>query len=235
MKNNSNDPIISTPNWQTFITNEQSKAYYIHLTQNLEESLKRGNTHYPDQKDIYKAYQLTEVKNIRAVIIGQDPYHGPNQAHGLAFSVPDNTPVPPSLKNIFKELKRDLNIEPNACGNLSYWAQQGVFLLNTTLTVQAHQPNSHSKIGWQTFTLNSVRYINEQCEHVVFMFWGAHANALINHIDHSKHLVLTSSHPSPLSAHRGFLGCGHFSACNDYLKENGKQEICWDLNSNSRT
>ena len=208
--------------WEIFLEKEKHKTYYKKLIKYLEQE---KNIVYPPVEKIFEAYKLTPFSEIKVVIIGQDPYHGPNQAHGLAFSV-ENGIIPPSLKNIYKELQSDLNISPGN-GNLTVWAQQGVFLLNTSLTVQKNIAASHADIGWQHLTDNSIKYINEHRENIVFLLWGKHAARFINFIDTQKHYVLTSSHPSPLSAYRGFLGCGHFSACNNYLQKHGKKIIRW--------
>ena len=161
------------------------------------------------------------------VIIGQDPYHGPGQAHGLCFSVNDGVPFPPSLQNIFKEIKSDIGHEAPATGNLTRWAEQGVLMLNATLTVRAHQAGSHQRHGWETFTDAAIRILAEERENLVFILWGAYAQKKGAFIDRSKHLVLTSAHPSPLSAYNGFFGNKHFSRTNEYLKAHGKKEISW--------
>ena len=184
---------------------------------------------YPPGKLMFNALNTTPLEQVKVVILGQDPYHGPGQAHGLSFSVPEGIKPPPSLVNIFKEIKRDLGIE-NTQGDLSGWAKQGVLLLNSVLSVEQGQAASHQGQGWETFTDRIIALINERCEHVVFMLWGAYAQKKGRYIDSQKHLVLKAPHPSPLSAHRGFLGCGHFSACNTYLENRQKKPINWLTN-----
>lgn len=183
---------------------------------------------FPAQEDIFKAFTYTPFSQVRVVILGQDPYHDDGQACGLCFSVPDGISVPPSLKNIYKEIVDDTGtIRDMTSGNLESWARQGVFLLNAILTVVAHTPASHKGKGWEEFTDMVIRMISEKHEHVVFMLWGNYARSKKILIDESKHLVLEAPHPSPFSAHSGFFGCKHFSKCNDYLKMHGKQEIDW--------
>lgn len=187
-------------------------------------------TVYPDMFDLYNCFRLTPLNQVKCVILGQDPYHEPGQAHGLCFSVQAGIPLPPSLQNIFKEIKHDLNINQPNCGDLTKWAKQGVLLLNTTLSVRAHQANSHANCGWAWFTDNVIQLINANTTHTVFILWGGNARSKVPLIDTKKHLVLQSAHPSPLSAYRGFFGCRHFSQTNKYLTANGKQPINWDLN-----
>ncbi len=183
---------------------------------------------FPAQEDIFKVFAYTPFSQVRVVILGQDPYHDDGQACGLCFSVPDGISVPPSLKNIYKEIVDDTGtIRDMTSGNLESWARQGVFLLNAILTVVAHTPASHKGKGWEEFTDMVIRMISEKHEHVVFMLWGNYARSKKILIDESKHLVLEAPHPSPFSAHSGFFGCKHFSKCNDYLKMHGMQEIDW--------
>ena len=188
---------------------------------------RRGKTVYPSNDNIFRALDLTPIEKVRVVILGQDPYHGPNQAHGLSFSVQKGVPVPPSLKNIYKELNADIGMDTPNHGCLEGWARQGVLLLNTTLTVEAGQAASHQGKGWEDFTDAVIREVDALDHPVVFMLWGSHAKAKAEMIDWKKHLVLFAPHPSPLSAHRGFLGCRHFSKANDFLKQNGQAEIDW--------
>ncbi len=190
------------------------------------------NTHtvYPDMYDLYNCFKYTQFKDLKAVILGQDPYHNEGQAHGLCFSVQDGIDLPPSLVNIYKEIKSDLGIDPPKSGNLTKWAKEGVLLLNTSLSVRAHQANSHSKCGWAWFTDNVIKTVSEQAENVVFILWGGNARSKKPLIDQSKHLVLECAHPSPLSAYNGFFGCKHFSKTNEYLISKGKLPIDWDLN-----
>lgn len=188
------------------------------------------HTVYPDMYDLYNCFRYTPLKEVKAVILGQDPYHEPNQAHGLCFSVKRGVALPPSLANIYKEIESDLKLKEPDCGDLTKWAKQGVLLLNTTLTVRAHLANSHSKCGWSWFTDNVIKLVSENTEHTVFILWGGNARSKAPLIDGSKHLVLQCAHPSPLSAYNGFFGCKHFSKTNAYLIKNGKTPIDWDLN-----
>ncbi len=184
---------------------------------------------YPDMYDLYNCFRYTPFSKVKAVLLGQDPYHNEGQAHGLCFSVQDGVKKPPSLENIFKELKSDIGCEPPNSGNLSKWAKEGVLLLNTSLTVRAHQANSHSKCGWTWFTDSVIRLISEQKEHVVFILWGGNARSKKPLIDGNKHCILECAHPSPLSAYNGFFGCKHFSKTNEYLTAHGVPPIKWDL------
>lgn len=186
-------------------------------------------TVYPDMHDLYNCFRYTQLKDVKAVILGQDPYHNEGQAHGLCFSVKDGIEPPPSLVNIFKELKADLGYEPPNSGNLTKWAKEGVLLLNTSLTVRAHQANSHSRCGWSWFTDNVIKLVSERKEHVVFILWGGNARSKKTLIDAEKHLVLECAHPSPLSAYNGFFGCRHFSKANEYLSSVGISPIDWNL------
>ena len=185
---------------------------------------------YPDMYDLYNCFRYTPLNGVKAVILGQDPYHEPNQAHGLCFSVNKGVPLPPSLKNIFKEIESDLGIVEPDCGDLTKWANQGVLLLNTTLTVREHAANSHSKCGWAWFTDSVIKLVSDECENVVFILWGGNARSKAPLIDRNKHLILQCAHPSPLSAYNGFFGCRFFSKTNDYLVSHGKQPIDWNLN-----
>tara|TARA_B100001248_G_scaffold261706_1_gene253780 strand:+ start:20066 stop:20758 length:693 start_codon:yes stop_codon:yes gene_type:complete len=213
--------------WMQYLAPEFEKDYMQNLRAFLKTEYEKRKSIYPPSKEVFAALQATDFKKVRVVILGQDPYHGPEQAHGLAFSVRDGVRPPPSLKNIFKELQRDLGKEIPASGDLSSWARQGVLLLNATLTVEAAKAGSHQKKGWEDFTDKIIHYLNQEREHLVFMLWGAYAQKKGAYIDTKKHLVLKSVHPSPLSAHRGFLGCGHFSKANAYLKQHGHAEIRW--------
>jgi uracil-DNA glycosylase len=183
---------------------------------------------FPKPEDIFKAFWLTPFSQVRVVILGQDPYHGDGQAHGMCFSVPDGVALPPSLKNIYKEIESDLNIKKDfKSGNLESWAEQGVFLLNAILTVVAHNPASHQKQGWEDFTDTVIKTISDKREHVVFMLWGNYARSKKTLIDAKKHLILEAPHPSPLSSYAGFFGSKHFSKCNKYLLARGQPEIIW--------
>ncbi|MFT2111780.1 uracil-DNA glycosylase [Marinomonas sp. 2405UD68-3] len=192
-----------------------------------------GAVIYPQAEDCFSAFRWTSFKDVKVVVLGQDPYHGPNQAHGLSFSVLPGVKIPPSLVNIYKELTSDLDIDPVNHGCLIPWAQQGVLLLNSVLTVEAGNPNSHKGKGWETFTDAIIELINEYHEHVVFILWGGYAQKKGKKIDRQKHLVLESVHPSPLSVYRGFFGCKHFSQTNAYLKRHHNVEINWQLTNDA--
>lgn len=214
--------------WKKELTGEFNKEYFSSLV----EFVKSEYTNYqvfPPGKEIFSAFEAAPFDQVKVVILGQDPYHGPGQAHGLCFSVRKGVPIPPSLRNIYKELNRDIGFAVPGHGELIPWAKQGVLLLNATLTVRAHQAGSHQKRGWETFTDTVISKISEKRENVVFLLWGAYAQSKAPLIDQSKHLVLKSTHPSPLSAHRGFLGCGHFSKVNEFLNEKGIQKISWNI------
>jgi uracil-DNA glycosylase len=212
--------------WKEKLSPEFEKPYFAELTHFVKDEYSNGQV-YPPAKLIFNAFDLCPFDNVKVVIIGQDPYHGPGQAHGLCFSVPDGIEYPPSLVNIFKEISNDLHVETPSSGNLERWAQQGVLLLNATLTVRAHQAGSHQNKGWEQFTDAAIRALNEGKEHLVFMLWGSYAQRKGEFIDRQRHLVLQSPHPSPLSAYRGFFGNGHFSKANAYLTANGLTPIGW--------
>lgn len=212
--------------WKELLKDEFEKEYFISLIDFVKKEYKEQLI-YPKAKNIFKALDISAVDDIKVVIIGQDPYHAEGQANGLCFSVDDNIKIPPSLKNIFKEIHRDLGIDTPDSGNLERWAKQGVLLINSVLTVRHSQAASHQNKGWEIFTDAIVAAINNRCEGVVYMLWGNYAHKKGEVIDTSKNLVLKSVHPSPLSAHRGFIGCGHFSIANDYLKSKGKSPIEW--------
>lgn len=212
--------------WRKHLQVEFDKPYFETLTRFVRQEYAQGAV-YPPGKLIFNAFNLCPFNKTKVVIIGQDPYHGVGQAHGLCFSVNDGIPFPPSLVNIFKEIKEDLGTEPPTTGNLTRWAQQGVLLLNATLTVRAHQAGSHQRQGWETFTDAAIRILAEEKEHLVFILWGAYAQKKGAFIDRNKHLVLTSAHPSPLSAWNGFFGNKHFSRTNEYLLAHGEQPIAW--------
>ncbi len=199
----------------------------------IREFLKKEySTHivYPDMYDLYNCFRFTPLNNVKVVILGQDPYHEPGQAHGLCFSVKPGVPLPPSLKNIYSEIYSDLHIAEPDCGDLTKWAKEGVLLLNTTLTVREHAANSHANCGWAWFTDGVIRIVSQRCENVVFILWGRNARNKAALIDGKKHLILESAHPSPLSAHNGFFGSRPFSKANDYLKAHGRGGIDWNLN-----
>lgn len=212
--------------WKQQLSEEFDKSYFQQLIEFVKTEYKT-QTIYPKGKDIFNAFDRCTFNNAKVVIIGQDPYHGPGQAHGLCFSVNDGVAFPPSLRNIFKELNLDLGIAVPESGNLERWADQGVFMLNATLTVRAHQAGSHQRKGWEEFTDAAIRKLAEERENLVFMLWGAYAQKKGAVIDKSKHLVLESVHPSPLSASRGFFGQKHFSKANSYLQSNGIEPIKW--------
>ncbi|VAW47343.1 Uracil-DNA glycosylase, family 1 [hydrothermal vent metagenome] len=212
--------------WLEHLQHEFKKAYMQELKAFLQTEKQTNKIIYPPGQLMFNALNSTSLDQIKVVILGQDPYHGSGQAHGLSFSVPDEVKVPPSLVNIFKEIKADLGIE-NRNGNLSKWAQQGVLLLNSVLSVEQAKAASHQGKGWEQFTDKVIEVINQQCEHVVFMLWGAYAQNKGQQINSHQHLVLKAPHPSPLSVYRGFFGCKHFSRCNHYLEKHQQQAINW--------
>src|SRR5690242_9181350 len=215
--------------WKAVLKEEFNKPYFQQIVVHLKTERSQGKTIYPPGPFIFNAFNTTPFDKIKVVILGQDPYHGPGQAHGLCFSVQPGVPAPPSLVNIYKELKRDLNIDIPNHGYLQSWAEQGVLMLNTTMTVERANANAHAGKGWQYFTDRIIEVVSEHQPHLVFLLWGAHAQSKQKLIDATKHLVLTSVHPSPLSAYRGFLGCGHFSRANKFLEQNGETPIEWRL------
>jgi uracil-DNA glycosylase len=211
--------------WKNIFKEESGKDYYKHIIKTVQEDAKNNNV-YPPHSDIFNAFTLTPLDKIKVVILGQDPYHGPGQAHGLSFSVNEGTKTPPSLKNIFKEIKSDLNID-NSKTNLEPWAKQGVFLLNSFLTVVEGKPMSHSKIGWHIFTAQIIAHIGLQERPIVFLLWGAASRDQKKFVHKNHHLILEAAHPSPLSAHNGFFGCKHFSKANEFLIKNNIDPINW--------
>lgn len=215
--------------WKEVLKDEFQKVYFQHIITFLKAEKATGKVIYPPGPLIFNAFEKTPFNIVKVVILGQDPYHNKGQAHGLSFSVPDGVPKPASLQNIFKELQNDLGIPIAESGNLEKWALQGVLLLNAALTVRAHEPGSHSNIGWLEFTDTVIKKISEQKEGVVFLLWGKFAQEKQDLIDQSKHFVLKAAHPSPFSADKGFFGCRHFSKTNDLLVSNGKQPIDWKL------
>lgn len=215
--------------WKQVLDKEFDKPYFQQIPLHLRTERSQGKTIYPPGNLIFNAFNTTPIDKIKVVIIGQDPYHGPGQAHGLCFSVQNGVPPPPSLVNIFKELHEDVGIKIPNHGNLTRWAEQGVFLLNASLTVRAGEPMSHSKIGWSNFTDTVIRTISESRKNVVFLLWGKFAQDKKVLIDETKHLVLKAAHPSPLSAFNGFFGCRHFSKTNEYLVSKGIDPIDWSL------
>ncbi|MBQ9311182.1 MAG: uracil-DNA glycosylase [Bacteroidales bacterium] len=214
--------------WKGALAAEFDKPYFGRLVGFLRDEKASGQTIYPAGRNIFKAFELTPVQDVKVVILGQDPYHGPGQAMGLSFSVPDGVPAPPSLRNIFKEIEDDLGIRMSGRPNLESWARQGVLLLNSVLTVRSGQPASHSNIGWQEFTDAVIRYVSDNCEGVVFLLWGNFARSKRGLIDSSRHHVLVAAHPSPL-ARGAFFGCRHFSKTNQILVYENKTPINWQL------
>ena len=216
--------------WGEVLGAEKERPYFKALWQQIASEREAGKVIYPPSKDVFNAFSLTALNDVKVVILGQDPYHGPGQAHGLSFSVKTGIKIPPSLINIYKELASDIaDFTIPLHGNLTGWAQQGVLLLNTVLTVEQGKAHSHAKWGWETFTDAVIDAVNNQQEKVVFMLWGSHAQKKGQPLDRSKHLVLHAPHPSPLSAYRGFFGCKHFSQANEYLAENGLKPIHWQV------
>ena len=211
--------------WKPFLKAEFEKPYFKELSEFLHTAYET-KTIFPPKRLVFSAF-CTDLAEVKVVILGQDPYHTPGAAEGLAFSVPSNQPIPPSLINIYKEIDTDIGGHKNPSGSLRNWQKQGVLLLNTVLTVEAHRPKSHSGKGWETFTTATISYLNSNCDNLVFMLWGRDARNKKSLIDSSKHLILEAAHPSPLSAYNGFFGCKHFSKCNEYLLKSGKKPIEW--------
>lgn len=217
------------PSWKKQLAQEFDSSYMRDLKKFLRTQYDGGKTVYPKRANYFKAFELTPFDQVKVVILGQDPYHGPDQAHGLCFSVLPDVKVPPSLVNIYKELKTDLGVENNAHGYLVSWAEQGVLLLNSVLTVERGQAASHRNKGWELFTDKVIEVINEREKPVVFILWGSYAQKKANFVNRKRHLVLEGPHPSPLSAHRGFFGCRHFSKANAFLIANQQSPIDWEL------
>jgi len=217
------------PSWKAVLQREFELEYFQQLVQHIRTEKELGKTIYPPGPLIFNAYNSTPFDRVKVVIIGQDPYHGPGQAHGLSFSVPEGIDPPPSLRNIFKELATDLGLKKPSTGDLSPWAQQGVFLLNASLTVRAGEPMSHAQIGWSRFTDATIEALATHRQKLVFLLWGKFAQEKAKYIDPNFHLILKAAHPSPLSAHSGFLGCRHFSQANAYLVQNRIDPVDWSL------
>ncbi|MBZ4187775.1 uracil-DNA glycosylase [Niabella sp. 3A5MI-3] len=217
------------PSWKQELQEEFQQPYFSSLVQHLKAEKQLGKTIYPAGKNIFNAFNTTPFADVKVLLLGQDPYHGPGQAHGLCFSVQKGVPPPPSLVNIYKELHADLGVPVPATGDLTKWAQQGVFMLNASLTVRAGEPMSHAKIGWATFTDAVIRKVSEDKSNVVFILWGKFAQEKAALIDTAKHLILKSAHPSPLSAHNGFFGSKPFSKTNEYLAAHGIDPIDWKI------
>jgi uracil-DNA glycosylase len=216
--------------WADILDQEKQQPYFVRMMQFIQTERAANKTIYPPSEDVFNAFNLTELAKVKVVILGQDPYHGPDQAHGLSFSVKLGVKTPPSLVNIYKELASDIpHFTIPQHGFLQSWAEQGVLLLNTVLTVEQAQAHSHAKIGWEQFTDTVIQQLSDHCDGLVFLLWGSHAQKKGAVIDNLKHHVLSAPHPSPLSAYRGFLGCKHFSHTNDLLKQQGKRPIIWQV------
>lgn len=220
--------VLIEESWKKALQEEFDKPYFAGLVNYLHREKAEGKTIFPPGRMIFKAFELTPLDQVKVVILGQDPYHGPGQAMGLSFSVPENVPAPPSLKNIFKEIETDLGVSMSGKPDLEKWARQGVMLLNSILTVRSGEPASHSRIGWQQFTDAVIRCISDNCEGVVFLLWGNFARSKRELIDTSRHHVLEAAHPSPL-AKGAFFGCRHFSRTNEFLAAEGREPIDWQL------
>ncbi len=213
--------------WNNILSAEKQQAYFKQALAEVTNARNNGKLVYPPDKKIFEAFKLTPLQQLKVVILGQDPYHNEGQAHGLCFSVPKGIAIPPSLKNIYKELADDIGCPIPTHGLLESWATQGVLLLNTVLTVEAGKPQSHQNFGWQQFTDKVITLVSQQCQHVVFILWGANAQAKQKLISPEKHLILKAPHPSPLSCYRGFYGCKHFSLANQFLTKNNLSAINW--------
>lgn len=222
------DKIKIDPSWKGVLKDEFLSPYFLEIKKKLLSEIKNKKIIYPPLKFIFNAFNLTPFDEVKVVILGQDPYHGLNQAMGLSFSVPKGVKIPPSLRNIFKELNLEFGYNLPQNGDLTPWAKQGVLLLNASLSVEANMPNSHSNIGWLKFSDAVIKILSEKKENLVFMLWGNFARSKASLIDPKKHLILQAPHPSPLA--RGFLGCNHFKLCNNYLEKYKKDKINWDLN-----
>jgi uracil-DNA glycosylase len=218
-----------TNSWETVLKSEKQQPYFKAALDFVKQERAKGKIIYPPAKDVFNAFKLTPFDQVKVVIIGQDPYHGPNQAHGLSFSVQPGVRKPPSLSNILKELHTDLNVPIPKDGCLEKWAKQGVMMLNASLTVEAGKPQSHANIGWEKFTDRVIQILNDRKEDLIFLLWGTPAQRKGAIIDPKRHHILKAAHPSPLAAHRGFFGCKHFSKTNALLRKMGKKEIDWSL------
>lgn len=217
-----------TKGWENILAEEFKKPYYKELYKKIKTEYDTKVV-YPPSEEIFTAFNLTDIDKVKVLILGQDPYHEPGQAHGLSFSVKPGIQTPPSLQNIYKELHDEMNLYIPNNGFLTKWADQGVMMLNTVLTVRAHSANSHKGIGWEEFTDAAIRALNEQDRPIVYMLWGSNAQSKERMLDNKKQLILKAPHPSPLSAYRGFFGCNHFIKCNEFLRENGLEEIDWQI------
>jgi len=219
--------IITDSSWNKVLKTEFEKEYFINLTETIRKLYQGSEPVFPQSADIFKAFELSPFDSVKVVIIGQDPYHGTGQAHGLSFSVPDGMRIPPSLKNMYKEIQDDIGTSVPESGNLERWAKQGILLLNATLTVLEGKPTSHQGLGWEQFTDTVIQTISDKKEYVVFLLWGKYAQDKEKLIDSSKHLILKAPHPSPFSAHSGFFGCKHFSKANAYLEQHAQKPVAW--------
>ena len=229
-----NTPLnLTSSDWFHCFEEVEKRSSVDAIEQALKKRIEQKEIILPPSQDIFNAFRLCPFKDLKVVILGQDPYHHPGQAHGLSFSVPNGIKIPPSLRNIYKALNQDLGLSIPVTGNLTRWAEQGVLLLNSIMTVSAFKPASHRKIGWETFTDVLIQLISERKESAVFMLWGNYARSKAQLIDASRHLILEAPHPSPLSAHQGFFTCRHFSKCNTYLEQQGKEAIDWSIQSQS--
>ena len=228
-KSNTARPPQLPSDWLAHLSEEFEMPYMLKLKAFLQKELTEGKIIYPHGKEIFTAFNLTPLNDVKIVIFGQDPYHGPGQAHGLSFSVKPGIRIPPSLINIYQEISSDLGIASPSHGHLKAWASQGVLLLNSVLTVETGKAGSHQQKGWEQFTDRVVQILNRECRNLVFLLWGSHAQKKGACVDLNKHKILKAPHPSPLSAHRGFFGCRHFSMANHYLTEVGKEPIDWSL------
>jgi uracil-DNA glycosylase len=223
------DQVQIESSWKSVLSNEFNQDYFKDIKQFILNERDKGKEVYPPGKSMFNAFNLTPFNQVKVVIIGQDPYHGPGQAHGLSFSVPTGIKTPPSLQNIYKEIQNDLGLAIPNHGNLESWARQGVLLLNAVLSVNANEPASHKAAGWENFTNAVIYYLSQQKSNLVFMLWGRFAQEKELLIDSNKHLILKAAHPSPFSAHQGFMGCKHFSKTNAYLIQNGISPIDWSI------
>jgi len=215
--------------WEELLKEEFEKDYFKAILRFLQEEQHEGVEVFPQEEDIFNAFNSVPLSRLKVVILGQDPYHSKGQAHGLSFSVPQSVKIPPSLRNIYKELEQDVNFIRPQHGSLQAWAEEGVLLLNAHLTVEANKPNSHKAIGWERFTDSVIEKLSLERENLVFLLWGKFAQSKVELIDGERHKILTAAHPSPFSAHSGFFNCRHFSKTNKYLRENGCSEINWQL------
>jgi uracil-DNA glycosylase len=223
------DQVQIESSWKSVLSNEFNQDYFKDIKQFILNERDKGKEVYPPGKSMFNAFNLTPFNQVKVVIIGQDPYHGPGQAHGLSFSVPTGIKTPPSLQNIYKEIQNDLGLAIPNHGNIESWARQGVLLLNAVLSVNANEPASHKAAGWENFTNAVIYYLSQQKSNLVFMLWGRFAQEKELLIDSNKHLILKAAHPSPFSAHQGFMGCKHFSKTNAYLIQNGISPIDWSI------